>query len=173
MLSRKSSRRRALQPGPAPDPAESRPITVVPPGGGSAVRSNLQTLVDEVELEAARLESMRRSSVPPPPPAANSTPPPADEINVEWAPEPTTDADDRFSGYAVVLGAFSRVPLVRVPFEELSSLSMDSRMGFLVALVDGSSTIQNILDVAGMPEREVLHALVTLREAGIIGFRDE
>jgi hypothetical protein len=46
-------------------------------------------------------------------------------------------------------------------------------MGFLVALIDGASSIQNILDVAGMPQPEVLSALVTLRDLGIIGFPDD
>ena len=45
-------------------------------------------------------------------------------------------------------------------------------MGFLVALIDGETSIQSLLDVAAMPPREVLHALATLRDLGIIRFRD-
>jgi hypothetical protein len=126
----------------------------------------MPTLVDDGELEAARLESMRRSSRPP----SDS---PEVEINVEWAPKSELDPEELFSDYAADLGPFTRIPIVTVPFDELPSLSMDNRMGFLVALIDGASSIQNILDVAGMPQREVLHALVTLRDVGIVGFRDD
>jgi len=63
--------------------------------------------------------------------------------------------------------------VVTVPFDQLSSLSLDNRMGFLIALIDGESSIQTLLDVASMPPREVLHALATLRDLGIIEFFEE
>ena len=166
MPSHEPSRTRPLEPTSAP--GETKRTTVIPPGGAEAVRSELPTLVDEAELEAARVASMRNSSTPPVPAAASSA-----DIHVEWAPDSGLDPEELFSGYVLILGAFTRVPFLRVPIEELPSLSMDNRMGFLVALIDGASTIQNLLDVAGMAEREVLHALMTLRDLGIIGFRDE
>jgi hypothetical protein len=129
---------------------------------GDAFRSETPTLVDAVELEAARLASMK-GSMPPPP---------EEEIEVVWAPESELlDPEQLFAKYVKLLGAFTRMPLVTVPFEELPSLSMDNRMGFLIALIDGTSSIQTLLDVAGMPPREVLHALVTLRDLGIVELR--
>ena len=127
----------------------------------------MPTLIDEVELEAARLESMKQTT-PPAPPSHD------EEIDVVWAPESDLlDPEKLFAKYVTLLGAFTRVPFVTVPFDQLPSLSMDNRMGFLIALIDGSSSIQTLLDVAGMPPREVLHALVTLRDLEIVGFRDE
>ena len=142
MPSHEPSRTRPLEPTPAP--GETKRTTVIPPGGAEAVRSELPTLVDEAELEAARIASMRHSSTPPVPPAAPS----AAEIHVEWAPDSGLDPEEIFSGYVLLLGAFTRVPVLRVPLEELPSLSMDNRLGFLVALIDGASSIQNLLDVA-------------------------
>ena len=159
---------------PSPDTGDPKRITVVPPGGAGAVRGEMPTLIDDAELEAARLASMRRSSVPPAPRTAAKAPPPEGEIHVVWDPESEPfDAEELFAKYVALLGAFTRMPVVLVPFDQLPSLSMDSRMGFLVALIDGSSSIQTILDVSGMPPREVLHALATLRDLGIMGFRAE
>jgi hypothetical protein len=135
-------------------------------GGGrdGAFRAEIPTLVDDVELETARLASMR-----------DPTPSVADEIDVVWSPESEpVDPEKTYSKYVALLGAFSRVPVVTVSFDALRSLSMDSRMGFLIALIDGASTIETLLDVAaGMPPREVLHALVTLRDLGIVELREE
>jgi hypothetical protein len=136
----------------------------------------MPTLVDDAELEAARIESMRESSPPPPVSAAGPVPAPRaseGEIEVLWAPESEQlEPEDLFAKYVKMLGAFTSIPYVTVPFEELPTLSLDSRMGFLIALIDGGSTIQELLDVAGMPPREVLHALVTLRDLGIVRLRD-
>ena len=158
----------------SPDASDARRVTVVPPGGAEAVRGEMPTLIDDAELETARLASMRRSSVPPAPRTAENAPPHEGEIHVVWDPESEPfEAEALFSKYVAILGPFTRMPVVTVPFDQLPSLSMDSRMGFLVALIDGSSSIQTILDVAGMPPREVLHALATLRDLGIVGFRAE
>ena len=136
----------------------------------------MPTVVDDAALEAARLASMKRTSeFPAHAPAAVADPRPSDgSIEVEWAPESESlDPEQLFSKYVKLLGAFTRVPRVTVPVEELPSLSMDNRMGFLIALIDGESSIQTLLDVASMPPREVLHALVTLRDLGIVAFREE
>ena len=154
---------------PSDDPPKSFPL--VPYDEEDAERSERPTLIDDVELEAARLASMRPSTMPPDPFADPR--PSTGEIEVVWAPESAQlDAEELFSKYVKVLGAFTRVPIVTVPFEQLPSLSMDNRMGFLVALIDGSTSIQMLLDVAAMPPREVLHALATLRDLGIVGFLD-
>jgi hypothetical protein len=136
-------------------------------GPRSGTRAEQPTLVDDAELENARLASMRETS--PPPPRASEG-----EIEVTWAPESEQlDPEELFAKYVRVLGEFTRVPVITIPFDELPSLSLDNRMGFLVALIDGSSSIQTLLDIAGMPPREVLHALVTLRDLGIVKLREE
>jgi hypothetical protein len=159
----------------SPAHEESRRITVVPPGDGEAVRDEVPTLVDEVELETARLASMRNGSTPAVASAMVSGVRHAEpEIEVEWVPEAEPlDPQELYSKYVKLLGAFTRIPIVTVPFAKIPTLSMDHRMGFLVALIDGNSTIEDLLDVASMPPREVLHALVTLRDLGIVAFRKD
>ena len=160
----------------APGLDRRKPSGVVPPEVPGAIREEMPTLVDDVELEVARLASARRSSMPPAPPQPTETTSRAHsdhEIDVVWAPDSESLAPEvLFSKYVKLLGSFRRVPMLTVPFDQLHSLSLDSRIGFLVALIDGASSIETLLDVAAMPPREVLHALVTLRDLGILTFRD-
>lgn len=127
-----------------------------------APRAEMPTITDEVALEVARLAS-RRSSRPPPPSASM-------EIEVEWELEP--EGMESVADFTARLGSLARVPTMTVPFDQLATLSLDNRMGFLIAMVDGTSTIQTLLDVAAMPVLEVLRALVMLEERGIVEFRD-
>ena len=62
----------------------------------------------------------------------------------------------------------SRVPRLTVAPEDLVKLKLDHRAGFLVSLLDGVSTIEMIVDVAGMPQQEALSALQALYLRGII-----
>jgi hypothetical protein len=159
----------------APGRDRRKPSGIVPPEVPDAIREDMPTLVDEVELEVARLASARRSSAPPAPPPVESSSRAHSEhdIDVVWSPDAEPlEPEVLFSKYVQLLGPFRRVPVVTVPFEQLPSLSLDSRIGFLVALIDGASSIETLLDVAAMPPREVLHALVTLRDLGILTFRD-
>ena len=146
--------------------------------GTGAAREEMPTLVDDVELEAARVASTKRSSAPPPPLAEDAAeverPLTDHDIDITWAPDSELlDPEELFSKFVRLLGPFTRVPTITVTVERLSTLSLDNRMGFLVALIDGTTNIQTLLDVAGMPPREVLHAIVTLRDLGILALRDE
>jgi hypothetical protein len=51
-------------------------------------------------------------------------------------------------------------------------LPLDSRAGFVVSLIDGCVTVETILDMAGLPEREVLELLGTLRDLGAVELRE-
>lgn len=56
-----------------------------------------------------------------------------------------------------------------VPSDQLRWLSVDHRAGFVISLVDGTATLDEILDVAGMPRLEALRILADLKERGVIG----
>jgi hypothetical protein len=62
----------------------------------------------------------------------------------------------------------ARVEL-QVPADQLKWLSVDHRAGFVISLVDGVATLEEILDVAGMPRLEALRILVDLKERGVLG----
>jgi hypothetical protein len=72
--------------------------------------------------------------------------------------------------YAARLGPLDRVPTVIVPRTQLRWLSIDHRAGFVLSLIDGSSTFEMILDVCGMPRLDalrILHELVAQRIVAI------
>lgn len=67
------------------------------------------------------------------------------------------------SMYAARLGRLNRIPSVILERAQLRWLSIDHRAGFVLSLIDGSSTLEMILDVCGMPRLDamrILHELV-------------
>jgi hypothetical protein len=64
------------------------------------------------------------------------------------------------------------VPWLVVTHEELRRLPLDSRAGFIVSLIDGRCTVEMLLDVAGLPEDEVIALLAQLARLGAIELRD-
>jgi hypothetical protein len=70
--------------------------------------------------------------------------------------------------YAARLGLMTQVPYVAVPLEQLRWLSLDHRAGFLLSHVDGISTLDEILDVSGMPRLEAMRTLYDLMQQKVI-----
>ncbi|WP_437638828.1 hypothetical protein [Sorangium sp. So ce854] len=70
--------------------------------------------------------------------------------------------------YQSRLGDGSRVLRLAVPPDQLRSLNLDHRAGFLLSCIDGSSSIDEILDVSGMPTLEALRILYELVQEGIV-----
>ena len=61
-----------------------------------------------------------------------------------------------------------RVPVLAKSPAELSDAPLDHRDGFILALIDGASTIRDILDASAMPEEEGLAHIERLHALGII-----
>jgi hypothetical protein len=70
--------------------------------------------------------------------------------------------------YISRLGGVRRVPQIGVSPEQLRWLSLDHRAGFLLSLVDGQSTVDEVLDMSGMPDLEALRLLVQLLQQNVI-----
>ena len=70
--------------------------------------------------------------------------------------------------YAARLGALDRVVEVAVPADQIRWLSLDHRAGFLLSLVDGISTVEEILDISGMSKLEALRIMYALLEQRVI-----
>lgn len=66
--------------------------------------------------------------------------------------------------YLSRLGGLEQIISVILPPEELRWLNLDHRAGFLLSLVDGASTVEELLDISGMPRLDALKILATLRE---------
>jgi hypothetical protein len=73
--------------------------------------------------------------------------------------------------YAARLGPLERIPMVVVPRTQMRWLSMDHRAGFILSLIDGSSSVDLILDVCGMPKLDALRILHELVQQKIVAFR--
>jgi hypothetical protein len=73
--------------------------------------------------------------------------------------------------YAARLGPLDRVPVVLVPRAQMRWLSMDHRAGFVLSLIDGSSSVDMVLDVSGMPKLDALRILHELVQQKIVSFR--
>lgn len=64
----------------------------------------------------------------------------------------------------------SLVPRLLVTEEELLAESLDHRCGFLVSQIDGTSTVETLLDVCGMTREEALGIFADLEARGIVTF---
>jgi hypothetical protein len=70
--------------------------------------------------------------------------------------------------YSSKLGDLDAVPVPAMADTELRWLGLDHRSGFLLSRVDGVSTVEEVLDVCGMPRLEALKTLVDLLDQGAI-----
>jgi hypothetical protein len=73
--------------------------------------------------------------------------------------------------YTTRIGPLERVPFVAVPQEQLRWLNLDHRAGFVLSHVDGNCSLEQILDVSGMPPLDALRILFELLQQRVIGFR--
>jgi len=73
--------------------------------------------------------------------------------------------------YEARLGSFARIPTVTVDALSLSKLPLDQRAGFVLALIDGTLNIEQILDVSGLPAPDTLGILQDLCERKIVTLR--
>jgi hypothetical protein len=73
--------------------------------------------------------------------------------------------------YAARLGPSDGVPVVVVPQAQMQWLSIDHRAGFVLSLIDGSSTLEMIIDVSGMQRLDALRILHALVQQRIVAFR--
>jgi hypothetical protein len=75
------------------------------------------------------------------------------------------------SMFAARLGSLARVPSVIVQRTQLRWLSIDHRAGFVLSLIDGSSTLEMILDVCGMPKLDAMRILYELVQQKIVSLK--
>ena len=73
--------------------------------------------------------------------------------------------------YVGRLGSLDQVPVLAVSPAEFRWLNLDHRAGFLLSLIDGVSTLEDIVDVSAMPQLEALRTLYQLNTQQIITLR--
>jgi hypothetical protein len=66
------------------------------------------------------------------------------------------------------VGQLDQIVQVALSPEELRWLTLDHRAGFLLSLVDGAITLEELLDITGMAKLESLRILVRLLDQRVI-----
>jgi hypothetical protein len=137
-----SRSRPAVAPAPAPRPRSERPAPAL----------------DEESTESLRLVSAR-SRAP-----------------LAGAPDLAAEMNDRFA-LGDFTGALRAAELVlgqrpddpeAAQVAAVSWLGLDHRAGFLLSMVDGTTTVEEIVDLSGMPEHEALRLLAELIDGGTV-----
>jgi hypothetical protein len=77
--------------------------------------------------------------------------------------------DDMVSGPFIGVRR-SDIPRVAISLENYDGPALDHRESFVLALLDGCSTVERLVDAAGLPEAETLAALCELCARGVIAF---
>jgi hypothetical protein len=70
--------------------------------------------------------------------------------------------------YSSKIGRLDRVVVQALGDSQLRWLGLDHRSGFLLSRVDGISTLEELLDICGMPRLEALKTLADLLDRGAI-----
>jgi hypothetical protein len=70
--------------------------------------------------------------------------------------------------YSARLGSLDRVATIAVPSDQIRWLTLDHRAGFLLSLVDGRSTVDQILDISGMTRLDALRIMYQLLDQRVI-----
>jgi hypothetical protein len=70
--------------------------------------------------------------------------------------------------YTSRLGARDQVVSMAIPADQVRWLSLDHRAGFLLSLVDATSTVEELLDISGMPRLDALRILYALLQERVI-----
>jgi HD-GYP domain-containing protein (c-di-GMP phosphodiesterase class II) len=93
------------------------------------------------------------------PPLRSSAPPPRGRSSAPYKP----------SG-SEALSPLQRVPRVLMTPSEIARLPLDPRAGFLLSFMDGSSTVETVLDACGLPREDAVHLVMELLGHGAIEF---
>ena len=62
----------------------------------------------------------------------------------------------------------AKIPRVAFAVDRIRAEHLDHRSGFVLSLLDGATTVEELLDVSGMSEEETLAVLEDLQARGIV-----
>jgi hypothetical protein len=70
--------------------------------------------------------------------------------------------------YSSRISGLHRVPAVAMGADQIRWLSLDHRAGFILSMIDGVSSVDDLLDVSGMPRLDALRIVCELLDAKAI-----
>ena len=88
--------------------------------------------------------------------------------DVEAAQVAKTSRDRLVHFHLARLGGLAAVLDLKVAGAEVRWLGLDHRAGFLLSLVDGTTTVEEIVDMSGMAKHEALRLLAELLDGGAV-----
>jgi hypothetical protein len=109
---------------------------------------------------------MGEGSTPPTPPAEQSV-----ELDDLGAADEAAILAEIRTTYLARLGSRTHIAFTIAPREIALRASLDHWAGFVLSLVDGKASIEELVDASSLPEVEALRVLCELRERGLIGVR--
>jgi len=73
--------------------------------------------------------------------------------------------------YKNIFSDTKKIPSLEVDFSELLNYPLEKNDGFLLSLIDGKTSVQDIIDVSGMQEFDVLRIVSKLQRLEIISIK--
>ena len=73
--------------------------------------------------------------------------------------------------YASRISDMARVPQVAMSADQIRWLSLDHRAGFMLSMIDGFSSVDDLLDVSGMQRLDALRIICALLDQKVISLR--
>jgi hypothetical protein len=70
--------------------------------------------------------------------------------------------------YASKVGPLNGIPVVAMNETDIRWLGLDHRAGFVLSRIDGKASVEELLDICGMPRIEVLKTIIELLNQGAI-----
>lgn len=74
--------------------------------------------------------------------------------------------------YVARLGSLQRRVRIAIPADQIRWLSLDHREGFLLSLAESGASVEEVLDICGMPRLEALRILLGLLNQRVISLYD-
>jgi len=79
-------------------------------------------------------------------------------------PDIQVDAEGPYSGSL----SLTSVPFIAIPREQRVALDLDARQGFVLSLIDGDCTLEDVIDMCGFDRIETIEILSGLLRSGIV-----
>lgn len=73
-----------------------------------------------------------------------------------------------FASYRQCVGDLSGIPTLAADSAEITKFNLPKDAGFLLSLVDGATSLENLMTVSGMDSFEMLRTTKNLIEVGIV-----
>jgi hypothetical protein len=68
--------------------------------------------------------------------------------------------------------SLASVPVVVVPRDQVATLPLNARQGFVLSLIDGKCTLEEVIDISAFERIETIEIVAGFVQAGIVALRN-